>query len=256
MSKDHENYRTTIIICGTGSLGKLDSSELGERCLDCTIVDAIDDDEEDKILMKVLDREDRNLSLGKGSGSTTDPPEIEKAKAMTGGYVQYLRENAELLRSRVSISQDNKWKIGRMAKFVSYMRARPSSRQEAAEEREFSSRLGSQLLRLAKCLAVVMNKKEVDKEVMRRVLKVAKDTSKGITLNLANHLYYDYPEGAEIGTLAMRMNTSDYHVGRLLNFLQGIGAVSRFHKKSRRVRNKKKWKLSPRVEKLFEEIME
>jgi len=54
-----------------------------------------------------------------------------------------------------------------LGKFVSYMRARPSDRQDELAEREFAARLVSQFARLAAFLCVVMNRTSVDDEVMR-----------------------------------------------------------------------------------------
>jgi len=68
-----------------------------------------------------------------------------------------------------------------------YMRVSPHLRFQATT-REFASRLVSQLMRLAGCLALVLNKPRVDNEVMQRVRRVALDTSRGITLKIVQYM--------------------------------------------------------------------
>ncbi len=51
--KDYIGQRMTWILCGTASLRCIDQSELGERFLDCVIMDSIDDELEDEILWRV-----------------------------------------------------------------------------------------------------------------------------------------------------------------------------------------------------------
>ena len=53
-SKDYTGLRMTWILCGTSSLRSIDSSELGERFLDCVIMDGIDEELEEEILDRVV----------------------------------------------------------------------------------------------------------------------------------------------------------------------------------------------------------
>src|SRR5690606_35550052 len=62
MSRDYAGVRMTWLLCGTSSLREIDQSELGERFLDCVLMDDIDDELEDAILWRVANRVDRNMS--------------------------------------------------------------------------------------------------------------------------------------------------------------------------------------------------
>src|SRR5690606_14950694 len=61
--RDYQGVRMTFILCGTSSLRKIDSSELGERFLDCVIMEGIDNDLEDEILWRVANRVERNMGV-------------------------------------------------------------------------------------------------------------------------------------------------------------------------------------------------
>jgi len=180
MSKDYVGKRMTWLLCGTSSLKKIDSSELGERFLDCVIMDRIDTELEDRVLWKVANRANENVNLETTEDlETHDEPSMANAKQLTGGYVDYLRGNAATELPLIGFSATHLRQCMSLGKFVSYMRARPSFLQEELVEREFAARLTSQLTRLGKCLAFVLNKKEVDWEVMGRVKRIALDTSRG-----------------------------------------------------------------------------
>ena len=125
--KDHSGVNMTWILCGTASLRYIDSSELGQRFLDCVIMEGIDDDFEDEILWRVANRVDRNMAVeADGSVEATYEPELAYAMRLTGGYIDYLRENAADLLSQVTIDEKALRKCTRLGKFVAFMRARPS----------------------------------------------------------------------------------------------------------------------------------
>ena len=228
-SKNYEGVRMTWILCGTSSLLSLDTSELGERFLKCIIMDGIDDDLEDEILLGSARSAARNVSLEAGKDANTkDDPTMLTAVALTGGYVDYLRKNASDLLSAVEISHDALWLCTRFGKFVAYMRARPSVLQEEHSEREFASRLVKQITRLAFTTAVVLNKTEVDGEVLRRVKKITLDTSRGIVLTIMTYLYYLDEEGCQVSTMSLALHKTDQEIRTLLKFLRHIGAVEIF----------------------------
>ncbi len=259
MSKEYNGINMTWLLCGTSSLRSIDSSELGERFLDCVIMDGIEDDMEDEVLARVALREDQNLSSGMSSSdddSGGHDVEMLSAMQMTGGYVGYLRENAQQLMAEVETGKENLHLITRIGKFVAFMRARPSSMQTENAEREFAARLVSQHLRLAKCLAAVLGKKRVDKEVMRRTVKVALDTARGLTLDICTLLYDDYrKEGAEVKTLCLMTNQTQDTTIKMLRFLKAIEVVEQFQKKSAGTRARKKWRLTAKLQKLFKEVV-
>lgn len=229
ISRAYEGINLTIIFCGTSAIRQLDTSELGARFLDCVIVEDMDSDIEDEIGWAVANRADREMAAVSGpSSATQDGEAVRKAKQLTGGYINYLRENASTLLAGVQFHDEPKKMCQRLAKFVALMRARPSIIQQEKAECEMPFRLISQLVRLGKCLAVVLNHTEVDAEVMRRVRKVALDTARGQVLDIAKHLYKAGKTGAYVeGLMHLTGETKD-KLGVMLKFLQEIKVVERF----------------------------
>ena len=260
MSADHEGYNTTIILSGTSSMRKLDQSELGERFLDVVIMEKIDTELEDEVLWRVANRTDRNMSLEVGSDSKTqNEPELIRVMQLTGGYVSYLRENATAV---MAATETPEWAIRqctRMGKFVAYMRARPNYRQEETAEREFAARLVSQLVRLAKCLALVLNRDEVDEQVMERVKRVSLDTARGQTLSIASYLFMAEPKGCTIQSIALQISESEDKARLLLRFLIKIGVVRMIAQKSIKgktvVSGTKRWRLTEELNKLYQDVL-
>ena len=231
MSRDYEGISMTWLLCGTNSLRSIDSSELGERFLDCVITEDIDEELEDEIGWRVANRADRETSLrADGKMETRDGPDLVKAKQLTGGYLTYLRLNAHELLGRVVSPAEALHRCQQLAKFVAFMRARPSKRQREKAEREMSYRLISQHVRLAKCLAVVLNKVEVDAEVMSRVTQVALDTARGITMEIVRYLYKVGEVGCGYKELAAGATNGIDERGLLL-FLRKIGVLEGYYQK-------------------------
>jgi len=256
MSKDYDGLRLTWILCGTSSLRQIDSSELGERFLDCVIMDSIDDDLEDEILARVVHRAARDVAIESESGSTGQySPEMAEVMQLTGGYINWIRENASAKLSTIEYSPKVKRYITRLGKFVAHMRARPSLKQEEIAEREFATRLVSQLTRLAGCLALVLNRESVDSEVMRRVHQVAMDTSRGRTMAIADLLYDAGEVGMEPKTMAMLIGQTEDKLRALLRFLRSI-YVAEPYQPINESGNKGRvhWKLTTRMTKLYKEV--
>lgn len=226
-SKDWEGVNLTILLCGTAGLRALDTSELGERFLTCTIMEGIDDELEDAILGRTAMRALAALRAPRASETGEDAAML-LAKRLTGGYVRHLRRIAPEAAAAVGVSPPTLHRITRLAKYVAYMRARPSKKQTEAAEREFGTRLTTQLLRLAVCLAVVLNKDEVDEQVMDRVRRCALDTARGTTQELMDDLVARGVQGRQAGPLAVVLNRDEEEVRRLLKFLRQIGAVEQF----------------------------
>jgi DNA-binding transcriptional regulator YbjK len=279
MSADHEGINTTVIISGTSSLRQLDSSELGERTLDCVIMEDIDDELEDEVLLRVAHRAERSAMIASdGCPSTHQTPEMLEAMRLTAGYVNNLRENSIERLSEIVVTDEDKYRCTRLGKFVSFMRARPSKRQEEMAEREFAARLVSQLVRLMMCMAVVLKKKRVDAEVMRRVKKVAMDTARGQTMEVARHLYRAENErcnvcervppkvgetcnvclsgGLTIGSIASFTNHTEDKTRTIMRFLRRIRAAESFQVKTKGIGGGVRWRLTKRVSRLYAEVME
>ncbi len=229
MSKDYEGIRMTWLLCGTSSLRQLDQSELGERFLDCVIMERIDDALEDEILERVVNRAvDTSKIEANCSPETHYEPSLREAMALTGGYVEWLRENVGRIIGTVDVPRRHRRLCGRLGKFVAHMRARPSQRQEGTAEREFGTRLAVQLVRLSQHLAIVLNRKSVDKVVIQRVRQVALDTRRGPTLDIIAYLYDAEKGGSTQRALNLTINGEERKTGELLRFLRAIEVVESF----------------------------
>lgn len=260
MGKDYVGVNMTWILCGTSSLRSLDSSELGERFLDCVIVEDIDDDLEDEVGWRVANRAERELGYeADGKPDTRDSPEMLLAKQLTGGYVNYLRENSTALLREVNMPATALRRCQALAKFVAYLRARPSGRQEEKAERELSYRLISQLVRLAKCLAAVFNLRSVDDKVMDVVRRTATDTARGKTLAIVRELRTWKLEGLESSMLSARLTEDEEKLRPLLGYLRKIGVVQAFRPEVGRrgdkiIHGHRRWRLTGRMSGLVDEV--
>ena len=256
MGKDYENFRVTWILCGTAALRAIDSSELGERFLDCVIMDRIDEDEEDEILDRVISRTVHNMQAAGQDGSTsTNDADMTRAMRLTSGYIDHLKARADDLLAALDVGDRAREECKRLARFVAYMRARPSGRQIETAEREFSSRLAIQLMRLAMCLAVVLGRRGLDGEVMRRVRQVALDTARGRVFEVARHLHAAGDRGMEVGQLYLLTGQKLEDEKVLLQFLGKLGAVEVFTKKVGAVQSRPRWRLTPSIRRLYSSVM-
>lgn len=256
MSKEYSGLRMTWILCGTSSLRSIDSSELGERFLDCVIMERIDNDLEDEVAWRIANRANRNMALEASAEPESQyEPELAKAMQLTGGYIDWLKDNASDLLASIHTPEWALRQCTRLGKFTAFMRARPSDRQEENAEREFSSRLVSQYVRLAKCLALVLNKQKVDKVVMARVNRVALDTSRGQTLAIVYHLKDAGRKGSESGAVRLFLSRSVEKTLRLLRFLEQIGVVESFTPKVKGVRGHVRWRLLESIDNLCKEVL-
>lgn len=256
-SKDYEGVRMTWILCGTSSLRVIDQSELGERFLNAIIMERIDEELEDEIIWRIANRSARNLSVEANCQvETQNDSDMTETMQLTGGYVTYLRKNAQQLLNGLTFGEEQLKKCARFGKFVSFMRARPSSVQTEMQERELAGRLVSQIVRLAGCLAIVLNKETVDSDVMNRVHRVALDTAQGITLRLATYLARQGDDGAETRALAIHASITENEVRNLMRFLRQIGVVEVFQPKSvGGLHKKERRRLTERFKKLYWEVM-
>ena len=255
MSKEYEGLRFVWILCGTSSLRLIDESELGQRFLDCVIMETIERSAEREVQMSIIEREDINSSLPEGS-SIQDPNQV-KAFQLTAGYVSFLRENIHRLMTGKRLSRGTYEKILNWASFIAHLRARPSKKQDEEVTREFSGRLSSQLTKLTKCLGVVMNRQQLDDpEVLRRVRKVVLDSSRGNTLKIVNYVYGRGYEGAETRAVGLEIGLTETKVRALLNFLKRIDVLRQVTVKVKGLNKRPKWKLNSEFERIYKFVME
>ena len=255
MGMDHEGIRMTWLLCGTSSLRQLDQSELGARFLDCVIMEGIDDDLEDEINLRVANKAKRNVSQRSNCRLDSQyDPSMLKAMQLTGGYIDTLCNDEEIL-ATVDMDDEHTRQIIHLAKFVAFMRARPSIKQTESAEREFSTRLVSQHIRLAMCLTCVISKKSVDEEVMRRVRQTALDTARGKTLEIARQLFEKGELGISTDTLAIWHSEKEEKIRSLMGFLGKIGVAELFNAGISRSHKKPMWKLTAKMRRLYAEVM-
>lgn len=253
VKRDYRGYRFGVIICGTESMLEMDSSELGARFLMCIIMDGIDEGLEIEVNRRRFWQLANNRGVeANGDLTKHDNPEKLKAKQMTGGYVDYLRRNATDLLGALDLSngEEIEHQFDEYARFVAHMRSRPSKKQDEVATREMSARLCSQLTKLGFCLAVVLNKKTVDKDVLERVRKIALDTSRGRMLVLCKHLYDAGKKGTTVGTLVSRTGETEDGEKKMLRHLLRIGVAETV-----KTNNIQRWKLTSRFTTLYKKVM-
>jgi hypothetical protein len=260
MNRQYENLLITWLLCGTESLRGIDESELGERFLDIVIMEGIDPDLEEEINARVAGRQ---LAAMRGQSDGDDHEvHMSKARRLTAGYLEYLRDNNRSLLAGIDVSEEVLRKISTLSLYVAHLRARPSKNQAEHEGREMSNRLTGQLTRLALCLAMVLNKTTVDEEVFSRVRRCATDTARGVTSKACSKLDEVGVEGATAAAVAARAEVTDVRARELLKFLQRIKVVESFDWTPVKTGtasklgggSQKRWRLTPRMRKIYREV--
>jgi hypothetical protein len=212
-------------------------------------MEGIDTELEDEILLRVANRTERNLGVeADGQAETQHDPSLLAAMRLTSGYVSHLRLNTIELLKAVQMSDEAKQKCIHLGKFVAYMRARPSTLQEETAEREFAPRLVSQHIRLAKCLAAVLNKKEVDSSVLQRVRRISMDTSRGQTLEILKQCR-NSKAGITVRMIAISHGMKESKATELFHFLKKIGVLTPI-----RAGTTTRWNLTSGISKLYTQV--
>lgn len=262
----YENLRTPWVMAGTPALLSSNQSRLGDRFIR-VIVEPPDEIGKRAILRKVAETalEAVLQTSNCAAGSITTEKKLI-ARRLTGGYINHLRDNAESLLARVHIPDQAALfdYCALLGDFVSHMRARPDSTtaEEKHETKEMPTRLTEQFVRLHVCLAVVTGGFAVNKDVMRRVRKVALDTAKGKTFDWVNTLYQkdakDAAAGLELSgvdttSLGILFTETDVQIRHYLRFLKKIKVVENF--KSSASRDERRWRLTDKVKELWAGVM-
>lgn len=251
MSKDYNGLRITWLLCGTSSLRAIDASELGERFLDCVIMDRIDEELEDDILWRTINQVDNQVGVeATGDAATLYTPEKLNAMELTGGYIDWLKDNASTMLPQIRFSDEAKRFCVDVGKFVAYMRARPSDKQQENAERELAARLVSQHGRAAKCLAFVLNRSEVDDMVLGRVRQLGLDTARGSSLRIVQRLRKFGGQGVETRAMSFWVSLGDAELRKLVKFMEEIGILEAKHTKVR-----KAWALSKMMTSLYDRVV-
>lgn len=261
----HVGLRTPWIMAGTHAMMDHDQSHLGDRFLRFIIADP-NEDSKRAILRSAL-RSERSAMLGQANGTAGSVVDgrTRLAHALTGGYVDWLRAHAEEELSRVDLSLDAEERCIDMAELSADLRARPCEdkrKVEPHETKELPTRLARQNVRLASCLAVVLNKRSVDADVLRVVRKVALDTAAGHSLNIVRWLcspdpkagdsrLYQETGGLSVQAISAWTAMTPDRLTKYLNFLRKIDVLD-----LRPIRQTAGfWVLSERVFDLFLRVM-
>ena len=240
----YNGLRTPWIRAGTPtSIMDSDQSQLGDRFLRFIISEP--DESEKRKIMKSAFRSEMSAMLNRSNGTAGSivDPKMRKAHALTGGYVDWLRANVEDRLPEIirNVSQDIEDQCEDLADLCASLRARPHEdkkgqrKKESHDGQELPTRLTRQNGRLATHLAVVLNKKSIDKDVMRIVRKVALDTAHGTSLNIVRWLAQSvnprlkkiYQESGGISTtmLSSWCNLTPERMTEYLIFLRKIGMI-------------------------------
>ncbi len=259
MKKDmhYTGLRTPWIIAGTPALMETDQSRLGDRFLR-VIINEPTEEEKQAILLRVGYTALRSVvQTSDGKPETQLEERMYEAYRLTGGYVGWLRDNAaDLLSSLVKNEKRLISCCANLGEFTAYMRARPNpdTKAETHAAKESPTRLMHQYVRLACCVAVVLNLDNITDEVMRRVHKVAMDTSRGMTLAMTRHLHQAIEEGLQVCTLAAYTSRTEEKTRRMLRFLKRIGVARVSSVKG--TKGRPRWRLTDRMQTLYKEVME
>lgn len=256
VDQSYTGLRTPWIIAGTPALMDTDQSRLGDRFLK-VILNPPDDDERTEILRRVAHTALRSVQQkSDGTPESQIDARMGEAYRKTGGYVDWLRSNTDLL-STIEVSDEALLLCSAYGEFTAYIRARPGSRLKAEQHdtKEMPTRLTSQYVRAAVCMAVVLNRDSVDSEVMRRVKKLALDTAKGQVLEIVRKLFEEGETGLEVASLAMFTHHTEDKTRNMLRFLRQIGVVDTFKVQlTEKTFSRPKWRLTEKLTNLWEEV--
>lgn len=253
LSKDYEGIRMAWILCGTNSLRGIDTSELGQRFLDCVIMEDIDEEQEDEVLWRVANKsaEQSCREILEGESTSQQSEEMTECMQLTSGYIDWLKKETGRKLSEIEFSDEAKRVCIRIGKFVAFMRARPSKINTEKASREFAARLVSQHTRYARCLALVLNKPSIDREILDRVTQIGLDTARGILLDITRLLFVSGEEGKQVRAIHLLSNGSatEPELRSYIRFMQQIGIVELASTKK-----PDRWRLTPRMEDLCERL--
>jgi hypothetical protein len=255
-----DGLRFTWLLAGTPTMIDLmnNQASLGDRFLKFFIGQP-DDDERRQILMRSAYSAKRAVQIKSGDDAEHQlDPALCEAYQLTGGYLNWLRSNTDLL-AKVEMDDERLMQCADLGEFTACLRARPGKTKtdEAHDAKEMPTRLTKQFVRVAMCLAVVCNRGSVDQHIMDLVRKLTLDTSMGVTLQIVKQLYAKGNEGLSYGALAQLVSMTNDKVKSMLRFLHKLKIVAWYEPIDEETQKKlpHKWRVTKHMAELYKSVI-
>ena len=185
--REYNELRLTWIKAGTPAMLTRDLAGLGDRFLKIRIANPTFAASR-KIVSHVARSAWEDVA-DESEGEQQMNPLYVDAYERTAGYLNYLIENMDTLIKDVAANAHYLAEIERLAYRGAYCRSRRDADEEVEPVVEQPTRVATQLVRDARCIAVILNRKELDDEVYRIIEKLANDSSMGVTMDVADVIY-------------------------------------------------------------------
>jgi len=261
VSKSYENVKSTFILCGTDELRKMNNTPAGERFLDCEIFGDTDrkpyvqraiKNAFTNIFAKMENKDDDN--------EVQDEDKMTFLKRATKGFIIHLCSNL-IRREPPEVAGKVVDQIEALAGFLSLIRARVNRDKGDLLHRsrvELGTRPSKQLVKLSICLAIVMEKKRIDRDIIRIVRKVVRDTAESYQLEVVNllHKYKSKNSGLAAKQIEYELKISEGSIRRMLGDMQEFGIIQRIQKSNpsgQRGRNTHLWQLTDNMKALHKQ---
>jgi len=186
VDREYSEVRITWILAGTSLIATFGDRELGERFINVTTYRVLPDNVEAQLAYKKIAQTLKHIS----QEGTEKPRDLQRAMIATASYLKMLIKKLEMDNDiSFNLSEEEQIRIYHLASFTARLRARPSKLQTEFIEREICTRLCSQFTKLLYCLTRVFQITHPDEKCWNCLLKVAIDTSDGISYQLVSLLY-------------------------------------------------------------------
>lgn len=260
-TKVYENIRTTFIICATDEIRSLNRTFLGERFLDCEI---LGHEDSAPYVSRAVGNTLAKVSAGFGGTAADNPKGIDdRVKAATFGFLLQKVEGLATATAPVA-SERVQNQLEAIAKFLSFMRARVRRENHGKDSGiayrprvELATRLGSQLSKLAVFVAYVLDKSEIDEEVLAVIRKVALDTANGFPLEITQALWKNGNKGMAKRQLSVELGLAETTVWRQMQNMAELKIITRREESNRsgvRGRNLHLWRLTADIRALCKKV--
>jgi hypothetical protein len=267
VDKWYDGLRTPWIICGTPAMIPKGQADIGDRFLKIYIDTPGHKERKAIVASAILSALAAVKVTSNGTADSSLSPGVAKARCLTAGYLDYLLDGIDRRVGRVTYDDDQMIEVcGMLGEFVADYRARTDMdpRKESDEGKEIETRIAKQLARLAVCVAVVLQKDTVDDGVFRVIKKVAIDTARGRTLEIAGYLHSSgEPRSSKEVATHIHGIKDEEGARRWLTFMRRVGIVAPSSQEIVTLGGKTysstdifpRWQLSPRAAKLYQGVM-